>query len=249
MGTISHYVHDLRRTWSVASKLLSPSLFLKQKLMDFGIPGSTIAHMPIFVDFSEHPVSDNCNFDYVLYFGRLADNKGIKTLLDAVRGLDCKLLLIGEGPLSGWVDDVCASSHGRISRLPFVSSRDELRTYIQHAAFTVVPSVWYENQPATILETYAMGRPVIGSDIGGIPELIEHERTGLLCAAGNSAELADRVKFMWERPTLCREWGTNGNRKLREGFSRKCHYERLIQTYRSLCNPEVSQTLLTGAVS
>jgi glycosyltransferase involved in cell wall biosynthesis len=231
MATLSHYVHDARHSWSTASKLLAPSRFLQEKLIEFGIPANSIAHVPIFIDFSEEPVENNCTPEYVLYFGRLAQNKGIELLLDAVKTLDCKLLLIGEGPLSGWVEEQCAISSGRIKRIAFVSSRQQLRQYIERAAFSVVPSLWYENQPATILETYAMGRPVIGSRLGGIPELIDEERTGLLFEPGNSIDLGEKIRFLLERPNLCREWGRNGNRKLREGFSRASHYDRLMAIY------------------
>jgi glycosyltransferase involved in cell wall biosynthesis len=234
MATLSHYVHDARQSWSVPSKLLAPSRFLQGKLIEFGIPASSIAHVPIFIDFSEEPVENKCTPEYVLYFGRLAQNKGIEVLLEAVKTIDCKLLLIGEGPLSSWVEEQCAASSGKVRRIAFVSSREQLRQYIEQAAFSVVPSVWYENQPATILETYAVGRPVIGSRLGGIPELIDEECTGLLCEPGNAADLAEKIRFMLERPELCREWGRNGNRKLREGFSRASHYDRLMAIYDSV---------------
>jgi glycosyltransferase involved in cell wall biosynthesis len=234
MATLSHYVHDALHSWSVASKLLAPSRFLQGKLVEFGIPASSIAHVPIFIDFSEEPVENKWAPEYVLYFGRLDQNKGIEVLLQAIKTVDCRLLLIGEGPLSGWVEEQCAASGGKLRRITFVSSREELRQYIQRAAFSVVPSVWYENQPATILETYAMGRPVIGSRLGGIPELIDEEQTGLLCETGNAPDLAEKIRFLLERPELCREWGRNGNRKLREGFSRASHYDRLMDVYRTV---------------
>ena len=81
-----------------------------------------------------------------------------------------------------------------------------------------------------------MGRPVIGSRLGGIPELIEEECTGLLFEPGNAAELAEKIRFLLERPELCRDWGRNGNRKLREEFSRESHYDRLMLIYNSVLN-------------
>jgi len=236
MATVSHYVHDARRSWSVASKFLSPSRFLQGKLIEFGIPASSIAHVPIFIDYPEEETENTCTPEYVLYFGRLAQNKGIEVLLEAVTNVDCTLLMIGDGPLTAWVEEQCAASHGKLKRIAFVSSREELRQYIERATFSVVPSVWYENQPATILETYAMGRPVIGSRLGGIPELIDEGRTGLLCEPGNAADLGEKMRFLLERPELCREWGQNGNRKLREEFSRESHYGRLMAIYSSVLN-------------
>src|SRR5712692_4321978 len=133
MATLSHYVHDARHSWTVATKLLSPSLFLERKLIEFGIPANRIAHIPIFIDFPEETAESKCGPEYVLYFGRLAQNKGIEVLLEAVKNVDCKLLLIGEGPLSAWVEEQCAASRGKLKRIAFVSSREQLRQYIQRA--------------------------------------------------------------------------------------------------------------------
>ncbi|MFZ0418041.1 MAG: glycosyltransferase family 4 protein [Candidatus Sulfotelmatobacter sp.] len=247
MATLSHYLHDARRSWSAPAKLLAPSRFLMGKLIEFGIPASRLVHVPIFVDtdfvdtdtdididFSAEAAENQSPAEYVLYFGQMGSTKGIDVLLKAVKDLDCRLLLIGDGPLSGWVEEQCAASGGKVRRIAFVASRQELRRYIQRAAFSVVPSVWYENQPATILETYAASRPVIGSRLGGIPELIDENRTGLLCPPGNAAALAEAVRFLLERPELCRKWGQAGQRKLQEEFSRESHYRRLMAVYSSV---------------
>jgi glycosyltransferase involved in cell wall biosynthesis len=234
MATLSHYLHDTRRSWSVASKLLSPSNFLRNKLIAFGIPENRIAHLPIFIDFPEQSTESTYAPEYVLYFGQLGPNKGIEVLLKATKSLDCRLYLIGDGPLSAWVDVQCANNPGRLKRIPFVSSRQELQQYIAKAAFCVVPSTWYENQPATILESYSMSKPVVGSRLGGIPELIDDKHTGLLFEAGSEADLREKIRFMLERPELCLEWGRNGNRKVREEFSRAAHYDRLMGIYESV---------------
>jgi glycosyltransferase involved in cell wall biosynthesis len=234
MATLSHYLHDFRGSWNCASKLLVPSRFLLEKLIEFGIPSERMSHIPIFIDFPDEPPKNNSSGDYVLYFGRLATSKGVKVLLEAVHSLDCKLLLIGDGPESDWVEEQIAAKAKNVKRIPFMSSREELRSYIAGAAFSVVPSLWYENQPAAVLETYAMGRPVIGSGLGGIPELIEDGRTGLLSTPGDAADLREKIRFMLDRPTLCREWGRNGSRKLRAGFSRAAHYDRLLSIYNAV---------------
>jgi glycosyltransferase involved in cell wall biosynthesis len=88
------------------------------------------------------------------------------------------------------------------------------------------------------LETYAMSRPVIGSRMGGIPELIDDGETGLLFEAGNAADLAEKMRFLLDRPELCREWGRNGQRKLRKEFSRESHYGRLMEIYGSVLNAD-----------
>jgi len=234
MGTLSHYLHDFRGSWNCASKLLVPSRFLLEKLVEFGIPPERIIHLPIFIDFPEQMPEQGFAGDYVLYFGRLDANKGVDVLLEAMQGLDCKLLMIGDGPLSAWAEEQIKVQAKNVERMRFVSSREALRGYIERAAFSVVPSVWYENQPAVVLESYAMGRPVIGSRMGGIPELIEDGHTGLLATPGDPVDWHEKIRFLFERPDLCREWGQNGARKLRASFSRAAHYDRLMAIYGSL---------------
>jgi glycosyltransferase involved in cell wall biosynthesis len=234
MATLSHYLHDFRGSWNCVSKLLIPSGFMLEKLVEWGIPRERLAHIPIFIDFPEQALPNDSAGDYVLYFGRIDPHKGVKVLMEAVQSLDCKLVLIGDGPLSPWVDDQIEAGVKNVERIPFVSSREELSNYIARAAFSVVPSMWNENQPAVVLETYAMGRPVIGSRIGGIPELIEDGHTGLLATPGDANDLREKIRFMLERPTLCQEWGRNGNRKLQARFSRAAHYDRLMSIYESV---------------
>jgi glycosyltransferase involved in cell wall biosynthesis len=257
MACLSHYVHDARGSWNVAAKLVVPSRFLRDKLIEFGISAAKIEHVPIFIDFpqkdfpqSEFPQDDfpendfvngptveSAGPEYVLYFGRLAANKGVEILLEAMQDLDCPLLMIGDGPLGERVEQLCAGRAAPTRRIPFVSSREEIQRYIRGALFSVVPSLWYENQPAAILESYALGKPVIGSRLGGIPELIEEDHTGLLAEAGNVAEWREKISFLAAHPDLCRDWGRNGNRKLRAEFSVESHYRRLMQIYSSLVPP------------
>jgi glycosyltransferase involved in cell wall biosynthesis len=234
MATLSHYLHDFRGSWNSVSKLLVPSHFMLEKLVEWGIPRERMAHIPIFIDFSEQAPASSTVGDYVLFFGRMDSNKGVKVLLEAIEPLDCKVLLIGDGPLAPWVKEQIEAKLKNVEHIPFVSSREELGNYIAGAAFSVVPSLWNENQPAVVLETYAMGRPVIGSRIGGIPELIEDGHTGLLFTPGDASDLREKIRFLLERPTLCQEWGRNGNRKLRAGFSRAVHYDRLMSIYDSV---------------
>lgn len=289
MASLSHYLHDVRGSWDCASKLIVPSLFLRDKLIDFGIAADRIVHLPIFVDFPDHdfpghdfpdhdfPEEDfpehdfpkhhfperdvpgrhaaepdgarkdrpeqklarrerdgGFGDDYVLYFGRLDANKGVELLLEAMQPLACGLLLIGDGPASARVEELCRTRPAPTRRISFVASRAELQQYIRDSLFSVVPSLWYENQPAVILESYAMGKPVIGSRLGGIPELIEAGSTGLLAEPGNIKDWREKIAFLVQQPDLCRAWGCNGRRKLRQGFGRESHYERLMKIYRSV---------------
>lgn len=249
MAALSHYLHDLRRTWNNVSRLLVPSRFMLEKLVEWGIPRQCLVHLPIFIDFPEQAGTRDSPGDYVLYFGRIDPHKGVDVLLEAIESLDCKLLLIGDGPLSPRVKEQLATKLKHVEHIPFVTSREELGQYITQAAFCVVPSTWTENQPAVVLESYAMGRPVIGSRIGGIPELIDDGHTGLLATPGDANDLREKIRFMLERPSLCQEWGRNGSRKLRTGFSRAVHYERLMSSYESVLHGKDGSPILMATCS
>jgi glycosyltransferase involved in cell wall biosynthesis len=99
-----------------------------------------------------------------------------------------------------------------------------------------MPSEWYENAPMTILEAYAYGKPVIGSRIGGIPEMIDHGRTGLLFAMGDVGWLTECIRKLWLDKSLCRQMGHAARDKVEREFSSEVHYEHLMGLYRSLLN-------------
>lgn len=128
--------------------------------------------------------------DYLLYYGRLSHEKGIETLLDAVLTRpDVKLKIVGTGPLEAQLRSrVAAAGASNIEFLGFHSGEDLYRL-VAGASFVVVPSAWYENNPMTVIEASALGRPVIGAAIGGIPEIVREGETGYLFPSGDAQAL------------------------------------------------------------
>lgn len=126
--------------------------------------------------------------DYVLYFGRFSQEKGVDTLLEVCKELpDIPFVFAGTGPLESELCDV-----PNIKNLGFVTG-DDLVKLVSQAKFTVYPSHWYENCPFSVIESQMYSTPVIGADIGGIPELIEVGKTGELFEAGNKDDLKEKV--------------------------------------------------------
>ena len=125
---------------------------------------------------------------YFLFYGRLAPEKGVMTLINTWKrlGKEVHLKIIGEGAMSAMIKDEIKNNN--LTNIEFLGFRkgEELFSYIRNASFVLVPSEWYENNPLTIVEAYSVGKPVIGSNIGGIPELIIEEKTGYLFSMGNS---------------------------------------------------------------
>jgi glycosyltransferase involved in cell wall biosynthesis len=126
--------------------------------------------------------------EYMLYFGRLSREKGIEMLLDVAEKLRLKLVIAGTGPLEG---RIVSRSSETIEFVGYKSGK-ELEEIIRNCSFVVVPSEWYENNPMAIIEAFSYGKPVIGSDIGGIPELLE-SGGGLLFQPKDPESLIDVI--------------------------------------------------------
>lgn len=130
--------------------------------------------------------------DYVLYFGRYSSEKGIGTLIQVAKELpEIKFVFAGSGPMEDEISEV-----PNIVNVGFKTG-EELWTLIREARFTVYPSEWYENCPFSVMESQILGTPIIGANIGGIPELISEGKTGELFESGNEKELKDKILSLW----------------------------------------------------
>ena len=124
------------------------------------------------------------------YFGRLSKEKGLVTLIKAVKGISgVRLKIIGEGPIRPALESLVSKE--KVLNVDFLGYKGggELEDEIRSCRFLVLPSEWYENNPRSVVEGFALGKPVIGANIGGIPELVRDSVTGLLFDAGNAQDL------------------------------------------------------------
>ncbi len=176
---------------------------------------------------------------YFLFYGRLAPEKGVMTLINTWKrlGKEVKLKIIGEGVMSVPIKDELKKSN--LTNIEFLGFRkgDELFGYIRKASFILVPSEWYENNPLTIIEAYSSGKPVIGSNIGGIPELILEGRTGYLFSMGDSAELEEKINKavnLSDKEYLAMSETAYGFAC--DKFSEKTHYHELLNIYKEVVN-------------
>jgi glycosyltransferase involved in cell wall biosynthesis len=173
--------------------------------------------------------------DYILYFGRLAKEKGVLTLLKAMKkAKEVKLRVVGEGPERAELEEYASQHNLANVRFDGVKGGDELKSLVGNSRFVVVPSEWYDNSPLVIYESSALGKPVIGARIGGIPELIEDNRTGFHFEAGNADELADKITHLDSRPERISEFGRQARVMAEREFEPERHYERIHSWYREL---------------
>ena len=166
--------------------------FVSDKLKRAGIAPNKISVLGNYIEhYSNSPIAKK---RYIVYLGRLSSEKGILTLLSAMdRVRNVTLKVAGTGPLESALKNF-AERHAleNVEFLGFVDGSDKLKL-ISEALCTVVPSEWYENFPISVLESLAVGTPVIASRMGGLPEMIEHGVTGLIFTPSDVEELAGSI--------------------------------------------------------
>jgi glycosyltransferase involved in cell wall biosynthesis len=182
------------------------------------------------IDVNEVQSSDE-DEAYVLFLGRLVPEKGVKTLLKAhdQSKESWKLVVAGTGPIY----DVLKLQY-KSSILVGYLEGDALKEIIRKASVIVVPSEWYENCPMSVLEAMAYGKPVIASRIGGIPELVEENKTGLLFDAGDADGLLLAVNKLMKSKSLRQQMGKTGRRRVEKYFSLDKHHQGLINIYKNV---------------
>lgn len=178
------------------------SEFLKRKMDSNPLfAGKTLA-LHNFVDKAEKQETEKQN--YVLYFGRFSREKGIDTLIQVCKELpEIPFVFAGTGPLEEELAGV-----PNIQNVGFQRGQD-LETLIRQARFSLCPSEVYENCPFSVMESQLYGTPVLGADIGGIPELIEEGKTGELFESGNEVQLKEKIKMLWENRDLTARYSEN----------------------------------------
>lgn len=195
--------HKIMRYYEhYVDKFIAPSEFIMQKCVEHGWPKEKFVHIPHPIDPDKFSVQKS-DSGYVAYVGRLSDEKGIEVLLSAAaKTPDIDYKIIGEGPLENNLRQVVKKE--KIVNVSFEGFKtgQDLDSLIQGARIIVAPSVWYENYPLSILEAKAMGKIVIASNIGGIPEILSKE---LLVKPGDADDLASKIKMWYNISPIERE--------------------------------------------
>jgi glycosyltransferase involved in cell wall biosynthesis len=202
IGTMESVFWKMKNAYKYIDTIICCSHFMKSKMdTDKRFANKTVA-MHNFVDEVERKTTEK--EDYVLYFGRFSKEKGIDTLMQVASELpDVPFIFAGKGPLEESIKDI-----PNIKNVGFKKG-EELQNLIRKARFTVYPSQWYENCPFSVMESQMYGTPVLGANIGGIPELIQIGKTGDLFESGNAAELKEKISTLWADKILLDEYANN----------------------------------------
>ncbi|MEQ9358341.1 glycosyltransferase [Coleofasciculus chthonoplastes] len=203
--------------------------FARQKFIQGGLPAEKIVVKPNFVH--PDPGLGEGRGNYALFVGRLSPEKGLDTLLQAWKKLGSKipLKIVGDGSLTSQVSQAVAQISGveYLGRKPIA----EIYRLMGEAAFLVFPSEWYEGQPRTILESFAVGTPVIASNLGAMSSLINPYHTGLHFRPGDSEDLTAQVEWVLSHPTELTQMRQEARAEFEAKYTATENYRRLMDIY------------------
>lgn len=231
LHTLEMYTHqNIIHIYDSVDEFISPSRFLINRFKKMGFT-KNISYLanPLFLD--EFKPYYKWDKKTLMYIGRLSYEKGLFTLLKAVKGMDIDCQIHGEGTLEKELKRF--KENEKLNNVTFYgySGREKIINHLKKAMFVVVPSEWYENSPYVIMESFASGKPVIGSRIGGIPEMVAENKTGLTFQPGNEKELREIILYLLNKPKKIFEMGRNARKFAEEKLNPKNYYEKLISIY------------------
>jgi len=241
IATIEAYLHRTLNVTEMIDTYVSPSSFLRNKFIEFGWKGEKIRVINNFLPQKKIEDNSSKNENYVLYFGQLEEWKGIRNLLVVARELpDVFFYIVGDGSLKSDLIEWCKSNNlANIKFFGYKSGKD-LEEIVKFAKIIVMPSVLYENYPYSVMEAMAFGKPIIASNIGGIPELIHNNINGLIYQFDNTSELAKNIKYLYDNDEEIQRMGKESYKLALKNFNEDFHYNQIMALYREKLTMEGS---------
>lgn len=236
---IEGYLHEMLRSYDKIQAIITPSKFYYDKFVEFGVDPKRLHHIPNFLEKnsldSEDPADTMPEGDYFFYLGRISEEKGIATMIKAFQGTSYTLKIAGTGPLLEDLQQYIKEK--RINNVEFLGFKQgqELQDLVKNAKAVILPSEWYENGPYSGIEAISQGKVMIGSDMGGIPELIENGKNGYVFKAGDIEGLRDCIRKIVSIPMQEYLLMQKASRKLYESvYTEETHYRALEEIYRQI---------------
>jgi glycosyltransferase involved in cell wall biosynthesis len=227
-------LNRLRGQYAKIDRFIAPSSFARDVLVEGGLPAARIEVVPNPVN-AVHALSPGQRMmPTFAYAGRLAPEKGLSTLLDAValvRRFNVVVDLYGAGPLEAPLRERVASEHLPV-KLHGLVSKQVLKRALSEARAVLLPSIWFENCPMSLLEAGAEGTPAIASAIGGIPEVVLGGETGLLVPPGDARALAGAIDLLAGDAALAEELGRAAWRHVEAHHRPSAYLNQILDVYR-----------------
>ena len=237
VGSIEAYVHEAKGAYDSVRLWIAPSRFVRDLAGTFGVARERLRLLPHGVTAEPATIPPNATDTpvapvdlparFVLFAGRLSLEKGVRLLPAAAAAIaPMPLLVAGDGPLGGWLEAQCVPNLRRLGHVEDAT----LAAVRARAAAVLVPSLFYEHFGYTAAEALLDARPVVAAAIGSLPELVEHEVTGLLAAPADGEGLGRQLRRALDDPDAAR-WAEAGRARVREVGDPARHVEGLLAIY------------------
>lgn len=235
LAMLEMYLHKLLlRSYELIDLYISPSKFLADKVISWGNNPDKVKHIYNFINLANFSVNPEIGHG-LIYFGRLSEEKGLLTLLEAMKELpEINLTLVGVGPQKKEIENYIKQQCLANVKLGGYKKGQELYNLIKQSRLIVMPSIWYENNPISILEAFALGKPVLGADLGGIPELVQDGQTGFLFKNGQSSDLIKIIKNNYFNTELIQKMSQNCRQFVVENCQGSVHLKQIEAVYKNL---------------
>jgi glycosyltransferase involved in cell wall biosynthesis len=239
------FVHRVLGTWrNGIQRYIALTDFAKSRFVESGlIPDEKISVKPNFIQDAGRPESAAPKRKQAVFVGRLCAEKGSELLVEAwikafgnSDGLDgYELLMVGDGPRRAETEAVC---RGRAQdyRIRFMGSmpRNEVLDILRDSRFMVLPSIWYEGFPMTMVEAFACGTPILAANLGSMSSIVEEDKTGIFFAPGNVDELAEKICWAVAHDEAIAEMGRNAREQYEKHYTPRANYRHLLSIYESV---------------
>ncbi len=240
-SSIQNYYYNIIRIYNRIDYFICPSEFIRQIFIKNGYDENkliTIYH------FYEKEIINNVNKltneksnnkRYITYLGRVEENKGIRTLINAVAELpDVNLTVIGYGNLLKEMKEYCKNKN--ITNIEFTGNKERKDALynVMQSKFLVVPSIWYEVFGYTVIEGMLLGKPVIASDSGALPELINNGKNGFIYKSGSVSELKETIMSLYYDDNKINSLGNTAKERAYEITDRDSYYDKIEEVFKRL---------------
>lgn len=235
IGVLESKYYRTSNVYKKIDYIIAPSNFIKNQLLKGNLKYKKLEALHNFViDSKRQP--NNQNDGYAFYFGRLSIEKGILNLVKAMKQIEKgNLIIAGDGPERETIQKYIKENklENRIKLVGYLN-QEAVKEHIRNSRFIVVPSIWFENCPYSVLETMEIGKPIIGSKVGGIPELVEDNINGFLYQYENVEELKDKLELLFTDDELARQQSVNSRKLYEEKYSEDIYYNKILDIYEDL---------------
>jgi len=244
LNALATWYHRVKCYFDLIDVFICTNQFMYRMMAEAGYPEKRLYCIPTFTDIDHfRPDDDYAKSGYVVYSGRLNHLKGLHVLLDAFAYLiekginDVKLKIAGTGDKE-YIKQCKEKVRGKGLELnvEFLGNIDsaQLPTLLSRAIFSVMPSLWFENLPNTILESYACGTPVVASDIGSLSDCVNNYHTGFLFKPGDSEDLAGKMEYCFSNSDLLKKMAVNARSEAEIKYSPSKHVNSLLHLFERL---------------